>query len=362
MSIAGFAKAVRNARNFVEINVNRKLGREFVPRGGILCLETSSTCNLKCRFCAYEKKTSPKVSMSFETFERCVGEALEMGYRRFQLTPCTGDVFMDRGLFRKLELLERLEGVAGYEFFTNLTIPGPDQIERLAGLSKLGTLTVSVYGHDLASFRAITLSTEKVYRRLLSNLETLYGLRDRFRGRLALGFRTVRHVPRGSPSECLAALKRFRDAGFRVRRSRVYNNWGGTVTQADVAGLDLEITPPGAMYKKGACALLFTHVQVMATGIVNGCSCRDVDATLRIGDITSTPLREIISTANPAYVQLIEEQQRGEFRPVCQACDFYKSIYHLRSSSRRSGEAMQTLAEFLEQRQGAARLPSATDS
>ena len=84
----------------------------------------------------------------------------------------------------------------------------------------------------------------------------------------------------------------------------------------------------------------------MATGIVNGCACRDVDATLRIGDLNEKPLREILSTQNQAWMDLIAEQQRGEFRPVCRSCDFYKSIYHARSKYRKEGLPLQTLEEF----------------
>ena len=42
------------------------------------------------------------------------------------------------------------------------------------------------------------------------------------------------------------------------------------------------------MYEGGACVRLFTTVQVMATGIVNGCACRDADATLRLGDLNES--------------------------------------------------------------------------
>jgi hypothetical protein len=94
--------------------------------------------------------------------------------------------------------------------------------------------------------------------------------------------------------------------------------------------------------------MLFTTVQVLATGIVNGCACRDVEATLQIGDIKTTPLRDIISGGNPAYRQLIEEQQRGEFRPVCRSCDFYKSIYHHRERDRVAGTEMLTIQQFVE--------------
>ena len=100
------------------------------------------------------------------------------------------------------------------------------------------------------------------------------------------------------------------------------------------------------MYKRGACAHLFTTYQIMATGIVNGCACRDVDATLRIGDLNEAPLHKILSPDNPAYMALIEEQQRGDFRPVCKSCDYYKSIYHMRMSRRKDGSEFQSIEEF----------------
>ena len=81
-------------------------------------------------------------------------------------------------------------------------------------------------------------------------------------------------------------------------------------------------------------------------GIVNGCACRDVDATLRIGDLKERPLREILSSSNQAYMTLIDEQQRDEFRPVCKSCDFYKSIYHSRSIHRKHGSPLQSIDEF----------------
>ena len=86
----------------------------------------------------------------------------------------------------------------------------------------------------------------------------------------------------------------------------------------------------------------------MATGIVNGCACRDVDVTLRIGDLNETPLAEILSLENEAYMELIEEQQAGNFRPICESCDFYKSIYHMRSTYRKQDTELQTLKEFMQ--------------
>src|SRR5262249_41811270 len=128
--------------------------------GGILHIETSSLCNLDCRFCAYGKKQSPKVSMSHALFQSCVEQAVALGYRHFELTPCTGDVFMDRHIFDKLGLLEGRAEVAGYGFYTNFTVLDARDVRQLVKLEKLDGLTISIYGHDLDSFKAITRSTE----------------------------------------------------------------------------------------------------------------------------------------------------------------------------------------------------------
>jgi hypothetical protein len=223
-------------------------------------------------------------------------------------------------------------------------------------------VTISVYGHDLDSFIAITRSTGKVYKRFLRNLEALYEPVARGELQVTFGLRTTNDGPTEPTTELLRVLARFQAIGCPLRRSKIFSNWGGYITPDDVRDLSIEIIDPKTTYKNGACALLFTDLQVMATGIVNGCACRDVDATLRIGDLNEKPLREIISPRNPAYLALIEEQQGGRFRPVCRSCDFYQSIYHMRTANRRRGIAGTSIAEYMARLDAAASKPMNTDS
>ncbi len=341
-------RSVRNVASGLEVRFNRLLKREFVPpHERALGIETSSLCNLKCRFCAYDKKQSPRVSMTDGFFIDCVTQALDMGYRWFNLTPCTGDVFMDRHIFNKIAFLESNPRVEGYGFFTNFTILRQRDVEQLTKLKKLGNVTISVYGHDPETFIAITKSTEKIYHRLVANLDTLLGFVDQKGFHLDIAVRSTMRVPRRGASSLMRTLRRFEEAGVRVHRSGgVYNNWGGHITQDDVKGLPIRIGSADSIRKDGTCALLLTTVQILASGIVNGCSCRDVEATLRIGDLKTTPLREIISSRNAVYMRLIDDQQEGLFQPICKSCDFYQSIYHNRRSYRRNGVKTRSLAEF----------------
>jgi MoaA/NifB/PqqE/SkfB family radical SAM enzyme len=283
--------------------------------------------------------------MDGDFFRNCISQALDLGYNEFDLTPCTGDVFMDRHLFDKLAFLEREARVKSYGFFTNFTIPKASHIEALHQFKKMGSPAISIYGHDLASFKAITKSTDTVYRRLVRNLELLLREQEKRGLKSFFIFHTGAESLRGRSSEVIEILDRFKQAGSAVSIQKgLYNNWGGYVTDDDVKHLPIRIVGPDVVPKNGACVRLFTAVQIMATGIVNGCACRDTDATLRLGDLRETPLRDIVSARNPVYMALIEEQQNGNFRPVCRSCDFYTSIYH--KSLSYADTPLQTLAEF----------------
>jgi MoaA/NifB/PqqE/SkfB family radical SAM enzyme len=347
MNPALVGSAARNILSIAEININRLAGRELVPvQSDLLGIETSSICNLECCFCAYPKKQSARVTMKNAFFASCVAQAVAMGYRRYILTPNTGDIFMDHHIFDKLKLLEETNGVDGYEFHTNFTIPKARDIGRLVSHNKLKHFTISIYGHDLETFIAITKSNEKVYRRLLLNLETLLGVLDRAKCKFDIAIRSTRDMPRHAETDLLRLLDRFKAGGIRVKRGTLYHNWGGYITPEDIKGLAIDVKKPDAIYKRGACTLLFTGVQIMATGIVHACACVDFEASLQIGDLNTRPLREIISTKNPEYMNIIEQQQRGEFPPICSSCGFYKSIYHTRSTYLKNGISTQTIEQF----------------
>jgi hypothetical protein len=181
---------------------------------------------------------------------------------------------------------------------------------------------------------------------LLTNLETLFPLLDQRAGVLAIAIRSTRDMPRTPETDLLKLLERYKAAGISVKPSQLYHSWGGKITADDLKGLAIDVMDSSKIYKNGACSLLFTGVQIMATGLVHACACVDVNASLTIGDLNERPLRDILSSRNPLYTELIEEQQNGQFRDVCRECGFYKSIYHSRSQDRKEQIPIRSIAEF----------------
>ena len=118
-------------------------------------IENTSKCNLKCKFCAYDKRdleVVPHETMSQEIFEDVVNQSLEIGYKNIGLTPTTGDIFMDKDLFSKINYLEKQSKLKGYFFYTNFIPTSKENIDKLFELKKLKSMGISIYGHDEKSF------------------------------------------------------------------------------------------------------------------------------------------------------------------------------------------------------------------
>lgn len=326
----------RNVASFWFTNKNKALGRTFVghPRSRLF-IEPVSFCNLKCKFCSYPKNLRTRTVMPETLFRDSVSQAAEMGFETIALTPITGDVFMDKNIIDRLKFIDS-SAIRNHAFYTNFIGADADAIDAVLSLSKLSYLEISIYGHDPQSFENITGRDRVQYDRLIRNLGLLA---ERYPGKpgtleIVIGFRTYRSFdysthPRNG---LLDAADRLKALGVYIGTSSYVDNWGGDVTEADVSGIEMDLTDGRMLYKKGPCSLPFDSVQVTATGEVNACACRDPRGSLTIGDLNTTPLNEILSSRNSKWMGIIEDHEKGRFNEICRNCGFYQSIYDERRS------------------------------
>ncbi|MBL8671531.1 MAG: radical SAM protein, partial [Alphaproteobacteria bacterium] len=258
--------AVTFWRRAVVLTVNRALGRTFVPRTNLMTIEPTGACNLACRFCGHPKKTEGKVSMPAADFAMVLDQVAATGTSYVSLTPTTGDVFMDKDILAKLAALQAHPGIDGFEFFTNFVLADAEAIAALAAAAKLKIMVISIYGHDEASFCAIADRPANQYARLVQNLRRLADAAPAFKGKIVVGLRTEEWVewspaagwarhPGLAESDLLLAIRALcRHANVEWSGNYVgFDTWGGKVTPADVAGLDMTIRKRPNMPKIGAC-------------------------------------------------------------------------------------------------------------
>ena len=312
--------------------LNRSINNEFIPNPKEhLYIEVSNICNLRCRFCAYSKSLNNKKEiMSNEKFFNVIDRATNFGYFSFGLTPIVGEVFVDPNFIEKINYLENHPKVEHYSFFSNFTLVSEKIIDELLKTKKIKELYISLYGHDLDSFIEITGSNQKSYNKLISNLNYLSSKAKDISFKINFGLRTSRSfesLDKCGSQLCQIVRDIIKKIKSRITILRSFNTWGGFITQEDVKGLDMIINDVSKYHKNGACSLIFYKNQVMVDGIVNACACRDINATLKIGDLNKQEFKEIYSLKNKVYMYIIEAQQRGKFNPICTNCDFYRSIY-----------------------------------
>ena len=318
--------------DLITMKINRIFKNEFIPNPEEhIYIEVTNICNLRCKFCGYSKSLkNKKLVMSNEVFYNIINQATNFGYDTFGLTPIVGEVFVDENFMDKIEFLENHPKVKKYSFFTNFTLANEQIIDELIKTKKIEELYISLYGHDLSSFIIITKGNKRTYEKLISNLKYLYKKSVNLNFKLSFGLRTDRSF--NSLEECESDLcKVLRSLLHKTKRHiqilKSFNTWGGLITQEDVKGIDMIINDPSDFYKNGACSLIFYKNQVMVNGIINACACRDINATLKIGDLNTQSFEEIYSIKNIDYIKLIKNQQNNNFNSICTYCDFYRSIY-----------------------------------
>ena len=350
-----FRRRFQYYRRHLKYRGERLLGREFVPRHGVITIEPSGLCNLACRFCGYPKKEHGRVVMPDRAFNSHVQQAVDLGYARISLTSSSGDLFMDKGIRGKLEFLEFHPSITHYAFYTNFVLPNRETIEWLVGLRKLSLLMLSIYGHDENSFCAIAKRPRVSYDRLVANIEALADLAPRARGAIEIHPRTYRSFTwtpaepeRPGDSALMKALRRLVGGGAKwVGNWESYDSWGGMVTQEDIGDLDLELADGKDVPRYGACKFLFDDPIIFADGVVNACACRGLDRSLAIGDLNKQTLRDVLSPDNPVYRAILDRHIRGDYPDTCKDCMTYRSIYrHPR------GWPYISLAEFFSRKTG----------
>ncbi len=286
-----------------------------------LYIEGTNICNAACVFCAYPQMERPKVTMPMKTFQKAIDEYLALGPAEVDLTPIVGDPFADKHLFERLDDLSARPGVKKFHFYTNAILMKPSQIERLMP-----------YGERFRIFCSFGGFTPEVYHRIMGVdkfHEAVAGIRALIEAKIRTGskiqIQVNLRVPKGDEGgEFWDYLQlRKKEGAITLDGVADYDNWGGKILNETLNAAGLIPKPPPV--HQGACRRLLTGPVILSDGRVNACCCRDVEATLIIGDINKEPLKEILS--GPGLKDLLRRHAQGDFPEICKTCTKYQSVW-----------------------------------
>ncbi len=302
--------------------------RHILATGGMI-LGVTSVCNAKCVFCAYPRVVQNKALqagvMPFDLFKKAVDEWAGLGGRSIDLTHTVGDPLIDPGLLDKIEYARHQAGIS----FVSLTTNGIllDRDRTYEGLVDLGVtaVAISTQGTDREVYRQVYGVDQ--YREVISGVHHLLEY-NRSRGEpVAI---TIRFRNAQRPSEIIRSedfqqrIKPYLSGQVRCNFTVDYDNWGGIITEHDMAGVMRLRKLPAKVNLP--CVALFGFL-IRHDGSVRLCGCRfkrtDMD-DLVVGNIRRQSLLEI-STSDRAW-KVISGFFSGVRPESCVGCTVYRPV------------------------------------
>jgi len=291
----------------------------------------TNICNAKCTFCAYPKAVQGKALqqgvMSFEVFKKAVDEWAANGGQSVDLTPVVGDPLIDPNLLEKIHYAVRQAGIKNLSLTTNAILMNRNETYKRLVDSGIHQVFISTEGTDREMYEKIY--GVKQYDEVISGVRNLLDY-NRTQGEpvsIAIRFRNAQR-----PSAIVRSndfqeyIKPYLSPKVRVNFTVDYDNWGGTIHEADMQGfMRLRPTPPKVNVP---CRALFGFA-VRHDGTVRLCGCRfkrtDLD-DLVVGNIREQTLEEI-SKGDPAW-EIIKGFYSGKRPETCAGCTMYHPIDH----------------------------------
>jgi sulfatase maturation enzyme AslB (radical SAM superfamily) len=328
----------------------RQLRHDGLPRPLYMTVETVNLCNNVCVFCAYRDHERPKTFMSMDVFEKAVRDYVEVGGGYLSLTPLVGDVFMDRYLLQRYEVLSHFPEITGSGFITNAAMAHRfDDAELSFILSRTTRLGISVYGIDADEYRQIT--GRDTYDHLCDGIRRLVEL-SRPDQIIWFYFRLLHQSGEDELRDWIRDTigAQFYDANAtRLKYHSAihhYANWGryneiNTPLPGDAKWIEFK---PRA--RREQCMVPALSYLVFAEGTVSFCSCDNYNdaSELRLGHIMESSLAELCRSEKARRLWNWWLYGTPKF---CQGCSFHWSAKHVKdvTGERDVGDAVRSFAE-----------------
>lgn len=291
-----------------------------------LRIETVNTCNNLCVICAYPDQVRAKSTMDMATFRKALEDYREMGGGYVSLTPLVGDIFLDKYLKKRIELIREAEWVTGLGVTTNAAMAhrfNDSELEDV--ISAFERFSISIYGCDPEEYEAMT--KRRTYERMLDGIRRICAYA---RNPVSLEFRLLKER---SPDSLMEWLEKevFQAEPTNCSITSIlikYANWG--IYDADNKPLpfDAEWTPEKPKDKKAQCLIPIFAFIVFSNGNVSFCPCdnfNDVEE-LSLGNINQRSLSDIY---NSEKVRALWDWKGHGVPEFCKRCTFYRPLKKL---------------------------------
>jgi MoaA/NifB/PqqE/SkfB family radical SAM enzyme len=296
--------------------INKTLNNLFlISRPIMIRIETVNICNNNCLICTKQISKRKKEIMSVDLFEKILSDYSKIGGGDISLTPTGGEIFLDKYLLDRLDLIKNYPKIRNLSVTTNGVFSdrySDDDLSKI--LSRFNRIQISIYGIDEEEYK--TMTRRNTYDRMIKNIQRILHLNEDST-KIILGFRFLKNRETNQIDDWIE--KNFSQK-IEFLYTNYYHNWGNKKITEIKLPFDAKWFPPCNNSSK--CIYPLIGCQIFSNGDVSFCPCPDYngDIELHIGNIKKTNLLQII---NSKKVQYLWDSSR-KIPNYCQFCNAFK--------------------------------------
>ncbi len=314
-----------NAGWFVNNPLYRQLHNRYVAAvinryrevPNVVVIENTNVCNSHCFMCPHDELHRPLGVMSLDLFKKVVDQCALLGVSKISLhgfgEPLTDRIFPERVKYAKEK------GIPHVGTTSNGALMTKDLAEAviLAGLDQINFSLDAVSPEAYGKIRV-----GLPFKTVMENVREFIGLRNRL-GRTKPLVTVDLIENQHNQGETKAFINRWQGIADLVNITTLHT-WAGSYKEKVGSG---QLHHQNRFIKREPCRFLWTDLVVNWDGRVSAC-CQDYEATMVVGDLQTTPLKEVWQGDVLNHLRGIHLKGRMEEIPLCQICD-YRSVWWL---------------------------------
>jgi radical SAM protein with 4Fe4S-binding SPASM domain len=293
-----------------------------VRRSITFTVETTTKCNLKCKFCPLYIVDRPKINMEFELFQKLIEIIKNYKHDKkqiaFSLTGL-GEPFLNPNQLEFMRMVRSEFPKAKISVDSNFTCVRKEQIERMVRQNLVDNLVIS-YNYPRKDLYEKLCGNGYYWEQVGLNLDVLYNYLLRHKSNIAvyLGMKKYKQLSENESNNWQRSIERKYDNKFCVAWSDILN-WGGIVNVEDFI-----YCPINQRLNFPCYGLLIEHYVIDVFGKVYPCCCaisEHGNKELLLGDI----FKDSFFDMREIRRRILDDHQNGEWTKykMCSNCSMY---------------------------------------